>query len=633
MFEHVFSSLNLGSWSVKNRLAMAPMGSNYADARGLVTEKMIGYYLARAQGGVGMVTIEGAYSEPRGRVLTNQLALDDDIVIPGLAGLISKLHGAGTRVVVQILHGGRQTKGSICGGQPVAPSPIPCPVIREMPHELNGAEISGIVENFSRAAERAFLAGTDGVELHAAHGYLLNQFLSPYSNHRQDQYGGSPENRIHLVTDIVTAIRAKMGSQAVIGCRLSASEFVKDGLTLADSQQIAVTLELAGVNYLSISGGIYETLHRMIPPMDIPAGSLVYLSRGIKETVKIPVACVGGFTMPDHMEAVLANGDADFILLGRALLADPDLAAKMAANREDSIRPCILCNNCRRRDLRPEINCTVNYQTGRETQVHVQKALVSKRIVVIGGGPAGMEAARVASERGHRVTLFEQDKSLGGQLNLARVPPGKQALSRLTMYMEQALADLDVEIRLGERVTPESLAKLEAEALILATGAKPRLPVIKGLDRIATFSAWQVLKDYISCDLGYRVLIVGGGLVGIEVAEFLGTKGKDVIVVEVRSDVLFDTEPGIRSAMLERIRSSDEKIRLLTSTSVIEVANRSTVVANAAGEERLIKRLDAVILAVGAEPQRELWAAAAVFQEILRGRGRRTASQLTGSHP
>lgn len=584
---------------------MASMGSIYANAKGEVTEQMLAYYEARARGEVGLIVVEGAYPEERGRVLVGQLAADRDELISGLSKLANRVHDAGARVVLQILHGGRQSRGTACGGQPVAPSAIPCPIVQEMPHELTPPEIASTIETFAQAALRAQKAGLDGVELHCAHGYLLNQFLSPYSNRRDDEYGGNTEARSRIVVEIICRVRALTGDGFVLGCRISADEFVPGGLTLSESTKVAQILAASGVDYLSVSGGVYASLHRIIPPSDISPRSLLYLARGIKEKVSLPVICVGGIAEPEEIEGILRNKEADLVALGRALLADPDLPAKMQQGKIGNIIPCVRCNHCRRREIRLQINCLMNYQTGRESEVQITPAPAKKRMLVIGGGPGGMEAARVAALRGHHVELWEKQGQLGGQLLLASMPPGKDRLMRGVCYLERQLNELGVEIKLGQEADVSSVAELNPDVVILASGSSPIVPQVEGLAKMRHYTVRQVLAEP-TVELGQHVLVVGGGLVGAEVADYLRVKGKTVTLVEQLPGLVPDAEAGVRTLLLERLLGPSEKVLAVTSATLKEVIDSSTVQIEVKGQGRLLTEIDSIVFAVGSESDKSL---------------------------
>ncbi len=602
MLPITFSPLQIGEMEVKNRLVMAPMGSNYADEQGHATDQLICYYKARAKGGVGMITVEGAFPEIRGRVLKRQLGLHKNELISGLSRLAEYIHQEGAKAAIQILHAGRQTRRSVCGGRPVAPSPIACPICRENPQELTHSEIEEIVESFAMAALRAREAGFDAVELHCAHGYLLNQFLSPYSNFRTDIYGGSTEGRVRVVVQIIERIFQRADSKMVLGCRISADEFVPQGLDLNESTRIARHLEKAGLDYLSVSGGVYESIQHVISPMYIPSGNLVHLAEGIKKRVRIPVAAVGGFVDPELAERVLRDQKADLVVLGRALLADPEFALKANNGDLQSIVPCVRCNNCRRRDLRPQINCMMNYRTGREYEGELLRSPVKKTVLVAGGGPGGMEAARVARIRGHEVILMEKSGRLGGQLNLAALPPGKERFVKVVQYLEKQVQDLGVQVKLNCEADIGAIQTLHPEVLILATGAETITPSLEGLEKTPYLFARTLLQDVESSLQGEKFLVLGGGQVGCELAKLLLAYQKTVCLAEISERLAADMEPGSRNVLMEALFSFGDRFRPYTSTEIVRVLSPSRFQLSRNAEFLEIKDIDRLIIAAGARP-------------------------------
>ena len=433
-FKKMFESAFLGPLEVKNRLLMAPMGTRMASEIGAVTQKLIDYYVERAKGGVGTILTDAAVVDyPLGATGATNLTIHDNAYIGGHNELVEAVHAQGAKIICQMKHAGRETRlPSLLKTQPVAPSAIPCKFFDVIPRELSTGEVEEIVKKFVEAAMRAKTAGYDGVELHGAHGYLIAQFMSLSSNKRTDKYGGSLQNRMNFPLEIVRGIKKSLGKNFPLLFRFSADEFIEEGRTLEESKQLAQMLEEAGVHVLHVSAGVYDSMPMMIEPMSYEEGWKIYLAEEIKKVVKIPVIGVGVIRTPAIAERILKEGRVDFLALGRALLADPYWPNKAKEGRAEEIIRCISCNiGCiGGRIFRGlHIRCALNPVTGREREFGTLiPAAKRKKVLIVGGGPAGMEAARIAKMRGHQVTLVEKNKVLGGQLRLAAAPPGKDKI-------------------------------------------------------------------------------------------------------------------------------------------------------------------------------------------------------------
>ena len=595
----LFSPIKIGHVEIKNRIVMAPMTTGYAHDDGEASQTLIDFYLERANGGVGLVTCESCYVEKRGKGFLGQLSLENDKYIPGLRRLTQPVKSAGAKIVLQLIHCGRQTNSVLCGEQPVAPSPIPCPVMKEMPHELSTQEVAGIVERFVDAAKRAKEAGFEGVEVHAAHGYLINQFLSPYSNKRTDKYGGDLFARSRMLLEIVSGIKKGVGPDYPVLCRLSADEFVPGGLTLPDSRRIARWLQNIGLDAISVSGGVYETAYRIIPTMDLEQGSLVHLAAGIKQSVDLPVFAVGGINDPVFADRLLVEGKADMVAIGRALLADPEWPIKAQRGESNRIRPCIYCNHCRNRILRPKVNCAVNYETGRETELsHKRNGTRSKNVIVIGGGISGMEAAYISARRGHNVTVYERTGELGGNLLLASIPPKRGRLLEIVKFLRNEIDRLGVEVILESQPSLEEIRGLKSDVVLLATGSDQLLPDIPGINGPNVYLATQVLRGRL--DVGKYVVVIGGGLVGLETADYLREQGKGVTIIERLPEVGTDAqvEAIFRRYLLARLTRTDESVLIMTSTEVKEIGTAYVKIKNASGE-KMLPGIDSIVVAAG----------------------------------
>src|SRR4030043_1967701 len=427
-FGALFSSFQLGNLKLRNRIVMPPMATHFAGEDGLVNDRHIAYYLRRVRGGAGYITFEHTGVMRQGKSFFNMALIDSDEKILPFKKLVDAIHREGGKIVIQINHAGRQTSSSMTGSPIVAPSAIPCPVRKEMPEELSQEEIQKIVDAFRDAARRVKEAGADGGEIHMAHGYLLNQFLPPFSNQRTDEYGGDPERRMRMALEVLRTVRNRVGSDFLVLCRLSADEYVEGGLKLDDSKEIAKALERNGADALHVSACVAASGDLNQPSYYADEGFFAHLAQGIKSVVSIPVIAVGRIRTPELANQILEEKKADLISMGRAFIADPTFPVKALKGKIEEIIPCISCNRCILSIRKGALQCAVNPETGREEMFKLQKTDQPKKVWIVGGGPAGMKAAEIAALRGHQVSLYEATERLGGKLLLAAIPPRKQIL-------------------------------------------------------------------------------------------------------------------------------------------------------------------------------------------------------------
>jgi len=603
MIKHLFKPIRIGNMEVPNRFVVPAMVVNYCNEDGTATEKYIRYHEEKARGGWGLIITENYAVAPEGKGFVRIPGLWNDNQIPGHAELTKRIHKYGTKIVAQIYHAGRQTSRRVIGTTPKAPSAIPCPVLQEVPQELTIEEIKEIVEKFGDAAYRAKLAGFDGVEVHGAHGYLIAQFMSNYSNRRTDEYGGSLQNRLRFPLEIISNIRRKTGPSFPIIFRISGDEFVRGGRNIEDTKAIAMQLEEAGVDAIHVSVGVYATAHTILPPSAVPHGWIVDFAEEVKKVVSIPVITVGRINDPMVAEAALASGKADLVAMGRASLADPQLPSKTAAGKFDEIIPCVGClQGCVDRIfLQEDVWCLVNPRLGKEREYEIKPADKVKKVFIAGGGCAGMEAAIVARERGHEVHLYEKSDRLGGQYYLGAIPPGKGEVHQFLNWQKNRMAKLGVKVHLNQPLTEEIVEEEKPDAIIIATGGKPILPNIPGIDKPIVTTAHEVLEEKVA--IGSKVIIVGGGLIGSETANYLAHHGKTVTIVEQLHDIALDEESYVRYYLMRDLK--EHNVEVYVNAKVVEITD-SGVVAERNGERITLDGFDKVIIAVGVRPVNEL---------------------------
>ena len=601
--EKLLEPTKIGKMELKNRMIMPALCSKFGTEYGAVSDRLIDFYVERARGGVSLIVIENTCIDwPVGKAGTNPIRADDFVFIHGLHELAEAVHPYGTKIATQLQHTGRQGSSATSaeGQELIAPSAITClPTGGEMPRELTSKEIETLIGKFVQGASITRAAGFDAVEIQGGHGYLINQFLSPYSNHRKDEYGGELEGRMRFCLRVIEGIRLVVGPDFPILFRMSADEHIAGGLSLEDNKVIAQRLVAAGVDAISVSAGIYESppwYSRIFPVMGMPDGCNVPLAQGIKQVVDIPVIVAGKLGNPALAEEVLKEGKADLIAFGRSLLADPELPNQVIRGKTDEIRPCIYCNEACSGNISRmwRISCVVNPELGQERAYRIQPAARARRVVVVGGGPAGMEAARVASLRGHDTMLYEKDEILGGQLIAASRPPFKKVLNDLLKYFRIQMWKRKVKVELGREVTAESLKGLEADVVILATGAVQQIPQIPGIDAEHVALATDLLLG--AKESGDRVVVVGGGEVGSEVAWFLAEQGKKVTIAEMSFGVASEMNMFSQFYLMDRL--AELGVEIATTTTVEEVTEKGVLVSDMKGDRRQVEA-DTVVVATG----------------------------------
>ncbi|MDY6950768.1 MAG: FAD-dependent oxidoreductase [Thermodesulfobacteriota bacterium] len=553
--DHLFSPIHLGAMAVKNRLVMPPMSLNFGvDQEGCVTAQHWEYLAARAKGGAGMIVVGGGAVHPSGLDLPRMPRLWSDRFIEALAKMTECIHAYDTKFGMQLLHGGRQAYLS----EKVAPSPIPAlAVVKGRPRELTAKEIRELVAAYGDAARRCQRAGFDFVEIHGAHGYLITQFLARNSNLRQDAYGGSFENRTRFLIEIIEDIQTKVGPGYPIGVRINGEDCVKGGWTLEEAKRLAPLLEGLGIDWIHVSAGVYGSMPVTIPSMYSDHACFVNLAEEVKRTVSIPVIAVGRIKDAVLADRIIAEGRADMVAMGRALLADPDLPEKAYAGRLKEIRPCIgCCKGCIARALAlEEGTCVVNPEVGREYLLQKKKEIgPSRRILVVGAGPAGLAVATMAALRGHEVVVFDENSQAGGMARLAAIPPGRSEIMEIVDYYLRQLERLNVEVRLDTALDKEMMASVRPDAAVITTGGLPAIPQMAGLfdTEMALHTITDVLQRHGSP--GQRTLVLGGDMAALQVADFLAEGKREVLVLHRGHHFAEQMAPNDRTYLMERLK-------------------------------------------------------------------------------
>lgn len=596
-FPNMFSPINIGTVTVPNRFVVPPMGNNFANTDGSMSERSAAYYEARAKGGFGLITIESTvvYKEAKGG--PRKPCLFSDEVVPSFKRVADACHAYGAKVSIQLQHAGPEGNSKLTGYPLKAASAIAPSAGREIPEAMPTEEVYRLIECYGDAARRAQLAGIDMVEVHCAHGYLVSTFISARTNKRTDEFGGCFENRMRLPRLIIENIRKKTGGNMPILCRINARDEGDGGVDVHDAAAIAAYLEqVCGVDAIHVTRSIHIHDEFMWAPNITHGGFNAELGAEIKRAVSVPVILVGRFTEPQYAELLVKQGRADLIAFGRQSIADPELPNKARNGQLEKLTPCIACLlGCVPNMLqgRP-ITCAMNPCVGREAEL--KPAEVRKNVVVIGGGPGGMYAARLCALRGHSVTLLEKDAELGGHFLVASYPPGKGEISGAIRSFIVNCREAGVDIRTGTEATPELVASLKPDAIIIATGSVPlRLP-IPGLDSCGCSTAEDVLTG--KADTGKRVLVVGGGMVGCECVEFLTEREHIVDMVEMKPVIGEDIVPEARKYIMANLEK--HKVTQRVNARVKQFyADGVDFTDTVTGEDAAMRGYDSVVLAMG----------------------------------
>ncbi len=536
-FEHLFSPFTINGMTLKNRAVMPPMATGYGNADNTVSERLLAYLERRAQGGTGLIITEVCAVDPRGKGFPNEIGVWNDDFIGALSRIPAALHRHGAKAALQLHHAGRETFEAVLGKKPEAPSAIPSAVLGQPCEAMSLERIAEIVRAFAQAAGRARQAGFDSVELHGAHGYLLNQFLSPFSNNREDEYGGSEENRMRFILEVIAAARKAVGDDFPLWIRISADEMVRGGYDFSLMRRLAPRMVAAGVDAIHCSVGVYSTPGGLsIASMDTEPGFNLFRARALKEVVSVPIIGVGRINDPAMADQAIARGDADLISFGRQHLTDPDFIEKARRGSLEDIRRCTACNQGCIERLSFEMKsttCSFNPECGREYKGPVLPAGTPKKVWVIGAGPAGLSAALVLAARGHQVEVFEKESQPGGQLLSASRPPHKAVFMDWVNWALRRLKQWSVPLHCSHPVSADDIKKAAPDAVIVASGAYPVTASIPGLKSELVADARDVLTGNIK--LAGPAVVLGAGYVGMETADYLLANGIAVTVLEMQT--------------------------------------------------------------------------------------------------
>jgi len=628
-YPHLFSPIQINSLLLKNRIVMTAMHLGYTPG-GKVTDRLVEFYSLRARGGAGLIVVGGCTIDPWAG-MADMISIMDDTFLSGLERLARAVKAEGARIAAQLYQAGRYAHSSMIGGRkPFSASAVRSRFTGETPRALELGEISGVQDRFAEAALRAVKAGFDAVEILGSAGYLVSQFLSPLTNLREDRYGGSFENRMRFGIEVVEKVRKAVGPSYPIFMRLAGNDFMPGSNTNREAAIFASELENAGVDCFNVTGGWHETRVPQLT-MHVPRKVFTYLAEGIRSAVSVPVIASNRINDPGLAEEVLKEGQADLITMARSLLADPDLPNKALQGNENLIIHCIACNQgCFDQVLKYEpVTCMVNPAAGMESELQVAPAPKKKKVLVVGGGPAGMKAAITASDRGHQVILVERSHRLGGQLLLNEKIPGREEILLAVADLEKSLEARPVEILLGKEADRAMVRDIAPEALIVATGATPLLPSIPGINHSNVVFAWDVLAGCAA--VGRKLIVVGGNAVGLETALFLASQGtispevlhflminkaespdtleqllhhgnKDVCVVEMTRKVGQDIGSSTRWTVMAELKRLGVKI--ITGAKAIEVPEGGLRIQKEARVELL--PADSVVIATGSKSENAL---------------------------
>ena len=620
-FKHLFTPLRVGSFTVRNRIVSTAHGTGYGIG-GLPTQRHLDYWASKAKGGIGLIVTGASVVHPSAGRSPAAIQLWRDECIEPFRRIADAIHQHDARIVVQINHAGRANYGAPTLDPVWSASPIVSKMHMGTPREMTVDEIQLVIEAFASAARRMREAGLDGVEVHCGQDYLIETFMSPLFNQREDEYGGSEENRLRFAHEVIAAVRKAVGRDFTVGIRVNGDEYEEDGLNQEDMQRIVGALAASGqLDYVSVNWGLggnasFGMSGPVIPPMYVPPGAFVYLAAGIKQVTELPVICVGRINTPVLAEAILERNEADLVGMTRANLCDPELPNKAREGRLDEIRYCIACNEGCLNHGGSGLTCAINASVGREAETQITPAPVSKRVMVIGGGIAGMEAARVAALRGHQVTLYERESQMGGQLQIAAKAPGRAEMAEPVRYYTKQFDLLAVPVHMGVAVDEKLVRREKPDAVIVATGGLPALLAVDGIDEygkaegVNVVLAWDVLDGTAEVTGGkVAVFATDQGMEGLTTADFLAERGKEVEVLIPYPNVGARLEWLVTKwVIMDRLARKDVKLSIMTA---VKAVREGVIYAFSPpnGPERPLEGVETLVISAGSRSNDALWKA------------------------